>query len=148
ETMPIKPPTVDDLSRIAAGLHLGLSAADVQSFRRLLEPTIREYTRLDQLEERAPVINYPRDGGQRPASGQNPLNAWYWRCDVQGSSEGLLKGKTFAIKDNVAVAGIPMMNGTALLEGFIPDVDATVVTRILAAGGHIVGKSVCESLCF
>ena len=41
-----------------------------------------------------------------------------------------------------------MMNGSRLLEGYIPDVDATVVTRILDAGGHILGKAVCENLCF
>jgi amidase len=41
-----------------------------------------------------------------------------------------------------------MMNGTSVLEGYVPDVDATVVTRILDAGGTILGKSVCESLCF
>lgn len=41
-----------------------------------------------------------------------------------------------------------MMNGTALLEGFVANIDATVVTRILDAGGTILGKSVCESLCF
>lgn len=39
-----------------------------------------------------------------------------------------------AIKDNVSVAGVPMMNGSKLLEGFVPDRDATVVTRILDAG--------------
>ena len=39
------------------------------------------------------------------------------------------------------------MNGSKLLEGFIPDVDATVVSRILDAGGRIVGKAVCEDLC-
>jgi hypothetical protein len=41
-----------------------------------------------------------------------------------------------------------LMNGTNVLEGYVPDVDATVVTRILDAGGEIVGKAVCESLCF
>ena len=41
-----------------------------------------------------------------------------------------------------------MMNGTRLLEGFVPNIDATVVTRILDAGGTILGKAVCESLCF
>ncbi len=40
------------------------------------------------------------------------------------------------------------MNGTRLLEGFVPSIDATVVTRILDAGGTILGKAVCESLCF
>ena len=53
-----------------------------------------------------------------------------------------------AIKDNVAVAGVPMQNGTALLDGYVPDEDATVVERVLDAGGTILGKAVCESLCF
>ena len=34
-----------------------------------------------------------------------------------------------------------MMNGASTLEGYVPDVDATVVTRILDAGGEIVGKA-------
>src|SRR5205823_6769227 len=46
------------------------------------------------------------------------------------------------------VAGVPMMNGTAVLEGYVPDVDATIVTRILDAAGTIRGKAACESLCF
>lgn len=41
-----------------------------------------------------------------------------------------------------------MMNGSRVLEGFVPDVDATVVSRILEAGGRILGKAVCENLCF
>lgn len=40
-----------------------------------------------------------------------------------------------------------MMNGSLALEGFVPDVDATVVSRILDAGGNIVGKGVVEDLC-
>ena len=146
--MPIKPPTVDDLALIARGLRLDLSPSDLESFRQLLEPSVLAYARLDQLEEPAPVIKYPRDGGRRPAPEQNPLNAWYWRCEIHGAPEGPLTGKTFAIKDNVAVAGIPMMNGTKLLEGFAANIDATVVMRLLDAGGTILGKSVCESLCF
>ena len=39
-----------------------------------------------------------------------------------------------AIKDNVCVAGVPMINGSQILDGYTPDVDATVVTRILDAG--------------
>lgn len=58
----------------------------------------------------------------------------YYRCDIKGAEEGLLAGKTVAIKDNVSVAGVPMMNGSKLLEGFVPDKDATVVSRILDAG--------------
>jgi Asp-tRNA(Asn)/Glu-tRNA(Gln) amidotransferase A subunit family amidase len=46
------------------------------------------------------------------------------------------------------VAGVPMRNGTVLLDGYVPDEDATVVERVLDAGGTILGKAVCESLCF
>src|SRR6266540_2261863 len=48
----------------------------------------------------------------------------------------------------VAVAGVPMRNGTVLLDGYVPDQDATVVERVLDAGATILGKAVCESLCF
>jgi amidase len=41
-----------------------------------------------------------------------------------------------------------MMNGSRILEGYVPDVDATVVTRVLDAGGAILGKAACEDLCF
>jgi len=85
--MPIKPPTVDDLALIARGLRLDLSPSDLESFRQLLEPSVLAYTRLDQLEEPAPVIKYPRDGGRRPAPGQNPLNAWYSPCELHGAPE-------------------------------------------------------------
>src|SRR5581483_5303706 len=55
--------------------------------------------------------------------------------------------RAVAIKDNIAVAGIPMMNGSRLVEGFVPSRDATVVQRLLDAGATIAGKSVCEELC-
>jgi len=77
----------------------------------------------------------------------SPCHARYWRCDIEGASNGKLHGKTIAIKDNICVAGVPMMTGSRILEGYIPDMDATVVTRILDSGGRITGKAVCESLC-
>src|SRR3989449_9066262 len=41
-----------------------------------------------------------------------------------------------------------MMNGASTLEGYVPDVDATIVTRMLDAGGTILGKVHCEYFCF
>lgn len=40
-----------------------------------------------------------------------------------------------------------MLLGTNFIKGFVPDCDATVATRILEAGGQILGKAVCENLC-
>jgi len=65
----------------------------------------------------------------------------------KGASRGKLKGKTVVLKDNIMLAGVPMMNGAATLEGYVPDIDATVVQRILDAGGTIVGKAHCENFC-
>ena len=40
-----------------------------------------------------------------------------------------------------------MMNGSSTLEGFVPEVDATVVKNVLDAGGVIKGKASCEYFC-
>ena len=101
------------------------------------------------MTEPAPLApRYPRTPGWRPDPSDNPYNAWYWRCEIAGASDGPLAGKRVAIKDNVCLAGVPMMNGSATLEGYVPEVDATVVTRTLDAGATILGKAVCEDLCF
>ena len=66
---------------------------------------------------------------------------------VKGAESGPLAGKTVALKDNVCLAGVPMMNGSATLEGYVPDQDATIVTRMLDAGATIMGKAHCEAFC-
>ena len=58
----------------------------------------------------------------------------YCKTNIHGSDSGILSGNTVVIKDSVALAGVPMMNGSKLMEGFIPEEDASVVTRILDAG--------------
>ena len=146
--MAVKRPTMDEMFRIAEEYNLNPSPADVESFIELSQPILDSYARLDQLTAPSLPVKYPRTPGARPQPEDNPLGAWYWRCDITGPQGGILSGKTLAIKDNVCVAGVPMMNGTSVLEGYVPDVDATIVTRILDAGGSIKGKSVCESLCF
>jgi amidase len=67
------------------------------------------------------------------------------KCTAPKSEE--LKGVTVAVKDNVAVAGVLCTNGTEAVE-WVPDVDATIVTRVLDAGGIITGKAACENNCF
>ena len=140
-------PKPDDLREAAVALRLDVSSDEMAAFTVLSEGVLGFFQRLDQLEEPKPPVKYPRSGGRRPSSDEDPLNAWYWKCSIKGAETGLLAGKKIAIKDNVCVAGMPMMNGSDVLEGYVPDVDATVVTRILDAGGEIAGKAVCESFC-
>ena len=110
--------------------------------------SIASYARLDELVEPKLPVKYPRDPGYRPPAEENPYNAWYWKTHIVGAESGILAGERVAVKDNICVAGVPMMNGSRVLEGYVPEVDATVVTRILDAGGVIAGKAACEDLCF
>lgn len=144
----VKTPTLDELQYIATQFGLDLSAEDLASFQGLMAGPLASYARLQEMVEPRLPVKYPRTPGYRPDRREDPLNAWYWKTAIKGAPRGPLRGRTVAIKDNICVAGVPMMNGTSVLEGYVPDVDATIVTRILDAGGEILGKSDCESLCF
>jgi amidase len=97
---------------------------------------------VEQFVEQTLPAKYPRTVGHKPTAAENPLNGWSWRCEIKGADSGTLQGYTVAIKDAVCVSGIPMRNGSRILEGYIPDVDATLVTRILDAGGSYARKLV------
>jgi amidase len=145
--MPVSLPTPEQLKRIAEEMNLSLTDSDIASFRALMQPSIDGYNVVDQLPDNLPPVKYPRTPGYRPLPEDNAHNAWYYKSKIEGAPQGKLKGKRLVIKDNVMVAGVPMMNGASILEGYIPEVDATVVTRILDAGGAILGKAHCEYYC-
>ena len=144
----MRPPTELQLAALARSFGLPLSAAELQDLVRLSAAMQPAYDCLDRYQPVRQPQAYPRDSGTAPEPGRNPFNAWAWITRIKGRSEGPLAGRSVGIKDNIAVASVPMRNGSPLLSGFIPDEDATVVTRILDAGGTIAGKTVCEDLCF
>jgi amidase len=144
----VRLPTIEQLRELAEELHMTMSDAELAAHGAALAPSIDAYNALDQMTDELPPVRYPRLPGTRPAPEANPLGAWYVKTTVEGASSGKLKGKQLALKDNICLAGVPMMNGASTLEGYVPDVDATVATRILDAGGTIVGKTVCEYFCF
>jgi len=146
--MIVKPPTAEELEHIALQFGLDLTPEDVASFQGLMAGPLASYQRLQEMVEPRLPVKYPRTPGYRPERSEDPLNAWTRKTSIKGAAGGPLAGKRVAIKDNICVAGVPMMNGTSVLEGYVPDVDATLVTRILDAGGEIAGKADCESLCF
>ena len=146
--MAVKRPTMDEMFRIAEEYNLNPSPADVESFIELSQPILDSYARLDQLTAPSLPVKYPRTPGARPQPEENPLGAWYWRCDITGPRAESCRGRRWPSRTMSAWRACPVMNGTSVLEGYVPDVDATIVTRILDAGGSIKGKSVCESLCF
>jgi len=147
KTMPVRIPTEEQLRDVAEEVGLSLNEEDVRSFLGLIAGSIDAYNAVDALPDNLPQVRYPRVPGYRPEGEENKYNAWYYKTRIEGAAEGKLKGKTVALKDNVMLAGVPMMNGAATLEGYMPEIDATVVERLLDAGATIEGKAHCENFC-
>jgi amidase len=141
-------PNRERLQRLGATLGIDVDDAYAGQVLAALQPLVAEYRRVDLLPNEALPVKYPRAGAWRPEPAENRWSGWAVRTDIRGAAGGRLAGRRFAIKDNVMVAGVPMANGSSLLEGHVPEGDATIVTRILDAGGHIVGKSACEYFSF
>ena len=144
----VRAPTKDDLRQVAADLGMSFSDEGLAQHLAALIPSIAAFNIIDKMPDEKPRVTYPRAVGYRPSGEENTHAAWYIKTTVAGAPLGKLKGKKVVLKDNVCLAGVPMMNGASTLQGYVPDVDATVATRILDAGGTIVGKAVCEYFCF
>ncbi len=143
----VKRPTHQQLKKIVESLHMSMSDAEVAEYLEVVDGTLAAYDKLAGMPDYLPQVRYPRTPGRRPSASENPLGAWAVKTEVKGAPYGALSGKTIVLKDNICLAGVPMMNGSSTLEGYVPDVDATLVARILDAGGTIVGKAVCEHCC-
>ncbi|MFL6819664.1 MAG: amidase [Bradyrhizobium sp.] len=146
--MAVRRPTIDQLRGVAEDLGMHMGEEELKSYDAVMQANYAAYDIVDAMPDYVPAVTYPRTPGYRPEGKENQYNAWYVKTSIKGASSGKLAGKTVALKDNVCLAGVPMMNGASTLEGFIPDMDATIVTRILDAGGTINGKTHCEYFCF
>ncbi len=145
--MTVRRPTLEQMKALIAELHMTMSEPEILAYMREMEASLQAYDRIDSLPDYLPKVKYPRTPGYRPSQAENPLNAWYVKTEVRGAASGPLEGRRIVLKDNICLAGVPMMNGASTLEGYVPDIDATLVQRILDAGGTIVGKSHCEYFC-
>ena len=146
--MSFKLPTTDQLREIGENLGMDLTPDYADAVIRYLTPFAAGYRELLALPDDLPPVKYPRGGYYRPQGEENRYGAWVAKFSIKGAAGGKLAGKKVAIKDTYAVAGVPLTNGASVLEGYIPEFDATVVTRLLDAGAEIVGKSTCEYFSF
>ncbi|MFP6772236.1 MAG: amidase family protein, partial [Alphaproteobacteria bacterium] len=120
---------------MAEEIGLNLTEDDVAFFIELMHGNVEDYDIIDAMPDNLPPVTYARTPGYKPSGDENKYNAWYVKTTVQGAARGKLKGKTVVLKDNIMLAGVPMMNGAATLLGYMPEIDAKVVSRILDAGG-------------
>src|SRR5689334_6589306 len=112
----VKKPTPAELLSVADALGMHMTDDDVASYLDLMSGTIDAYNQLAEMPSYLPPVTYPRLPGYFPEGADNPNNAWYVKSTVKGAATGKLAGKTVALKDNVCLAGVPMMNGASTLE--------------------------------
>ncbi|WVQ85193.1 hypothetical protein IAT38_007358 [Cryptococcus sp. DSM 104549] len=152
---PNNPITSESVTSTFASLGLAAPDKDLGDYTSLLAGIWEIWNKVDAMEDYVPVVDeerFPRTEVKRIEGGEegNEANAWAWKCIVKDvtdkSKGGLLDGKTVCLKDNVTLKGVPCLLGTDTFTDWTPNTDATIVTRILEAGGTITGKAVCENL--
>ena len=138
--MTLRRPSHEDLKDISERHHLHLTEAELETYYDVVCGVMESYDVLDQIPDPVrPLTDASRHVGARPEPEDDRFNGVVRLCSVKaaGSDGGALAGKTVGLKDTISVAGIPMTCASRLLWDYTPDIDATVVKRLLEAGGHI-----------
>lgn len=135
--MESQPPTEADVQEYAERTSFSVSAEEAAEIAASFQAQDELLGQLDELPERTP----PEREYWDPDEETDPLGAFLTRCDIQTTADGPLADISVAIKDNIAVGGVPMTCGSPLLSEHIPPEDATVVSHLLDAGGTIAGKA-------
>ena len=147
--MALRLPTSEDLRRHAAANYFELSHQEMAAFEELMPQMFVFYELLERMPLSAPTVKYrDRELGAKPSRDDDPFNAIVRRCLVRGAPTGVLAGKRVGLKNNVSVAGMPMTCGSLVMEGYVAESDATIVTRLLDAGAEIVATLNLDNFAF
>ena len=111
-------------------------AAAVRSGSRSARSVVEEHLgRIDEREAELHAFNLvTRESALEAADDLD-------RRVAAGEDPGPLAGVPLALKDNMCTAGVPTTCSSKILEGWLPPYDATVVTRLRAAGAITMGKT-------
>ena len=117
--MTISAPSADAVFKMSDDLGLSVTASEAAEYASLIAGVLPAYDAAAAfMEGHAPVPK--KRPSSVPNSAENRHNAWSVRTSIKEKQTGKLAGKRIAIKDSVMVAGVPMANGSNLLEGFVP----------------------------
>ncbi|EME83226.1 uncharacterized protein MYCFIDRAFT_153837 [Pseudocercospora fijiensis CIRAD86] len=154
--------TLDDLKRVCEASNFSIESGSLneQAFLQFAN----SFDSVCHVINNLPEYHDPRlqpvavEGGERkfrkPGHDENPLNGWAHKTSLVAADskarDGPLAGRTVAFKDNVSVGGLPLGLGCSpkhFKDGKHPisAIDASVVKRVLEAGGIVKGTANCEN---
>src|SRR5436853_239882 len=90
-------PDVDEVVAVAKQLGIHLSADEAALYRKHLTEQLSQLDAFVQArveEPRPPMVSAGREPGWRPSPHEDHLNAWIWKCRIDGAAERLLQGRT------------------------------------------------------
>lgn len=137
--------TVADHGRLLAAI-LGVPADDVADLG-----VSSHYEALPRAD--VETGSTPSDVAFDPGVSADPFNAFVSTFTLadegrSGDEDASLAGLEIAVKDNVAVAGVPMTAGSRTLGEATPVRHAPVVARLLDAGATLTGKTNMDELAY
>ncbi|MFC6723163.1 amidase [Halobium palmae] len=145
-------PSESEIKEMGDELGIAFSDGELEDYTQVVADTLDLVEGVEDLPEpQLPPREYEhtsRSPGYEPTDEEDPYNAWITKCTVKGADDGPLSGMTVGLKDNVSVAGIELTNGSDVMQGYVPAVDATIVTRLFDAGATISGKTNLSSFSF
>lgn len=140
----VSDPDEGTVQEYAAAYSFDLDDEALAAFAREFEEQNELLSALEAFSDDDP----PERSYQWADDGDDPLGAFITETNISTEATGLLDGIDLAIKDNIAVAGVPMTCGSTILESYHPPRDATVVSRLLDAGATIAGKANMDEFAF
>lgn len=146
--MTVRRPNIDEIHGLAAKNHFSIHTEEERSYDALFQRILNNYDQLEAASLPYRALHYPvRTVGARPPSGENFCNSFVRRCHIRGQQDGPLKGKRIALKDCIGIAEVPITCGSGVIE-YTASEDASIVTRMLDAGGEIVAIVNMDNMAF
>jgi amidase len=138
-------PSTAELEALADDLGITFADGEAEDYATIVADTLDLIAGVEEMPTpQLPPREYEytdRGPGYQPDEEEDPYNAWITKCHVEGAETGPLTDKTVCLKDNISLAGIELTNGSKVMAGYVPAVDATAVRWLLDAGATIEGKN-------
>lgn len=139
----------EQLPGLAAAWQLNPDPDEIRELAAVADGVLDILEGVQDREDLPPLVDAVRDPGRPPEPDQDPLNAVVRYCTVRAHDvDGPLSGMRVALKDSMAIAGIPLTAGSRLLGEFVPRADSVVTDRLLRAGAEIVAITNMDDLAF